>query len=270
MTLAETSNARAAQYDRDFSAITATGANTIVGWDEREFDDLLLTKAADYHLGVILPFELPVDFAYEDASATQALLEKIRRRVESYESSPALRMWGLGNESEHDIVRARGSLARQAAFGTFLVQAADLVHRMDPHHPVVYRDAEDAYLYPVAAALAADGQSRPWFVYGMNFFTNRMDAALALGPTSRFPHALLISEFAPIGTFVPARPDGYRQLWGIIQGHGDKVLGGAAYVWSTAGPEPLDRNFGLTDVSGRPVDGSLAAITALFKRGEWP
>ena len=98
----------------------------------------------------------------------------------------------------------------------------------------------------------------------MNFFTPRLQAALDAGPLTALDQPLLVSEFGPVGLRPEARPAGYRQLWDIIRAHPDRVLGGLAYAWTTAGPEPGDRNFGLTRDSGEPVDGTLAELAALY------
>src|SRR5579883_561529 len=265
---------RAARLDRDFASISAAGVNTIAGWTENEFDDLLMRKAADHGLGVILPFHLgptyvlsEPDYAYEDPRVQQQLLAAISARVVHFRNSPALRMWGLGNEVLHALAWAHDSPARAQAFADFLLVAADRVHQLDPNHPVVYRDAEDWYLGPIMQALARNPKPRPWFVYGMNFFTTRLQSALDTGPAATLNQPLFISEFGPVGLRPDARPDGYRQLWDIILSHKRSVLGGSAYVWTIAGPEPLDRNFGLTDASGQPVDGALAELAALYQGG---
>jgi hypothetical protein len=182
--------------------------------------------------------------------------------VERLKDSPALRIWGLGNEVVHDMARARSP--RAPVFSKFLVDAADLIHAIDPAHPIVYRDAEDIYLGPIATALRADGRPRPWFIYGMNFFTARMDDALTKGPTRTLRQPLLISEFGPVGLRPTDRPAAYGRFWSIIRAHRNTLLGGCAYVWTTAGPEPLDRGFGLTNDAGEPVDGSMSALGKLF------
>jgi beta-galactosidase/beta-glucuronidase len=181
--------------------------------------------------------------------------------VKRHKDSPALRMWGLGNEVLHGMVDPK--TRRSQTFAAFLVQAADLIHGLDPSHPVVYRDAEDAYLLPLANALRATSQPRPWFVYGMNFFSTRMDDALTKGPTRTLPQALLISEYGPVGLRPADRPVGYMRFWNVLRSR-PKILGGFAYVWTTAGPEPLDRGFGLTNPAGEPVDGTLAAMASVF------
>jgi len=99
----------------------------------------------------------------------------------------------------------------------------------------------------------------------MNFFTTRMRDALTSGPAHTQMHQpLMISEYGPVGLRPENRPAGYRQLWDIIREHPDTVLGGLAYVWTTNGPEPLDRSFGLTDAYGQPVDGALAELASLY------
>jgi len=257
---------RSARYAADFAAMRAAAVNTVAGWDETEFDQVLMSRATDAGLGVILPFDLKFNVAYEDPNVRKQLLAAIAMRVDLYRDSPALRMWGLGNEVVHGLRDVHSK--RAVAFGQFLVQAADMVHSLDPDHPVIYRDAEDVYVTPLANALRADGAARPWFVYGMNFFTARMEDALTKGPAKALHIPLMISEFAPVGLRPVDRGNGYARLWSIVQAHHDTVLGGLAYVWSTAGPEPLDRTFGLTSPGDVPTDSALPALAQLYRTGE--
>jgi hypothetical protein len=118
---------------------------------------------------------------------------------------------------------------------------------------------------PIAAALHESDAARPWFVYGMNFFTSRLDDALSKGAVRGLHQPLLVSEFGPLGLRPSDRPSGYVRLWNIIRAHAGDLLGGCAYVWSANGPEPLDRNFGLTNDAGIPVDGTAQALANLFK-----
>ncbi|MBV8083205.1 MAG: hypothetical protein JO247_00175 [Chloroflexi bacterium] len=261
-----TNDQRSARYAQDFAAMRAASINTVTGWDENEFDQVLMSRATDAGLGVILPFDLKVNVAYEDPNVQKQLMAAIAMRVDLYRDSPALRMWGLGNEVLHGLGDVRSK--RSVAFGQFLIKAADMIHSMDPNHPVVYRDAEDVYLTPVANALRADGVARPWFVYAMNFFTLRMEDALTKGPTKALNVPLMISEFAPVGLRPADRGNGYARLWSIIQAHHDTVLGGVAYVWSTDGPEPLDRTFGLTSAGDAPTDNGLPTLAQLYRNGD--
>ena len=264
----KTGEERAARFNRDFAEMAGLGVNTITGWDDSEFDDVLMDAAATHHIGVILPFGLPRNANYEDPDVRERLLRAITERVMHFKDDPALRMWGLGNEILHDMSVLRYRPAVQTAFASFEIEAADAVHRIDPNHPVIYRDAEDVYVKPIATALKSSNISRPWFVYGMNFFTTRLDDALNKGAAKTLNQPLLISEFGPVGVRPSDRPAGYAKLWSIIKSHSDSLLGGCAYVWSTNGPEPLDRTFGLTNDAGQPVDGSTSALAQLYTTDE--
>jgi len=57
-------------------------------------------------------------------------------------------------------------------------------------------------------------------------------------------------------------------MWSMLRGSPNQVLGGAPYVWTTAGPEEVDRIFGLVDECSQPVDGSLAAIGQMFNEDD--
>ena len=74
-----------------------------------------------------------------------------------------------------------------------------------------------------------------------------------------------LTAFAPGGVTPAERPHKLGWFWSVIRAHPEMVLGGVVYTWATDGPEDLDRVFGLTDVEGRPVDGSLAALGRLFQ-----
>lgn len=266
---------RARRYERDFAMMRRAGVNTILGWVTEEFDRLLLDKALEQGLGVIMPYHLDPELDYTDPAVRDRVARDVLSWVQRYRDHPALRMWGIGNEVLHKLVypswmRLRGDPvleARADAFAAFYVDLIDRVHQLDPDHPVVYREAEDAYLPRMREALNRGGARRPWFVYGINIYTPRLAEVIAAWPTQGLDAALLISEFAPGGAGPADRPRGYREMWQTVRARPERVLGGAPYVWTTNGPEEVDRVFGLVDQNGKPVDGSLAAIGRLF-RGE--
>ncbi len=252
---------RSERLQRDFTDIAGAGFNAILGWDEDEFDPALLLHAGEKGLGVVAPFELGPAADYSDPRVRSAVLKQIDVWVTQRKNIPSLWMWGLGNEVVHGIGDAKSP--RAAAFASFLMEAADRVHQLDPQHPVVYRDAEDVYLQPVEEALRR-GPRRSWFVYGMNFFSLRIGEALSRGPSTALDQPLIISEFGPAGVWAQGRPAAYLKQWAAIREHKARVLGGFVYVWCREGPEALDRMFGITDAAGQPADGSLAALSAVF------
>ncbi len=258
---------RAARYDADFSKMTAAGINTILGWDadkgyeQDKFDQLTLDRASEHGLGVVMPFYLPPDGDYTDPAFREQLKEELVAKVEAYKNHPALRMWGIGNEVIEGII-ASGQVE---VFDQFYLELADTAHQLDPSHPVIYREAEDVYLPYLTWYSPPDGVERPWLLYGMNFYTFRLEQVLTEWTSRGNNMPLFITEFAPENWSHPDRPAGYLRLWKMIRAHPGFVLGAAVYAWTTEGPEPVDRVYGVVDGEGNPVDGSLEALAPEFR-----
>lgn len=254
----------AARYHRDFKLMRESGVNTVIGWSEQAFDRTLLDVANQEGLGVVLPLELPVDVDYRDWAVRARLMQRVTAWVSEYKAHPALRMWGIGNEVLHDLIDT--SPEQYDAFAAFLIDASDLIHTMDPAHPVVYREAEDVFVPVIYKAMQAKPANRPWFVFGLNFYTPRLQEALQLWRDEGFPYPVMVSEFGP-HSFLPAnRGMGYIKLWRIIRQYPDIALGGVAYVWYADGPEAIDNIFGFVDNDGQPVDRALAQLGATYIR----
>lgn len=258
---------RRARYAADFGLMRASGINTITGWEQEQFDEVLLGEAEEHGIGVIVPFEFYAEWPYERPRFREWLLKAAEAWVRRYQRHPAVRMWGIGNETVWGMPGP--DTPEAAAFARLLVEVADRIHQVDPDHPVLYRDAEDYYPKPVADALASNHRPRPWLVYGTNFFREELRDALHDGPLATLGQPLLVSEFASAevtadGLRGADRPHGYLRMWDIIRTYPGRVLGGCAYVWTTEGPEDLDPSFGLVDGSARPVDSTLAELSERF------
>ncbi len=255
---------RVDRYNRDFAQMRQVGINTILGWNQKEFDELTLDKAHENGLGVVMPYHLPSNGEYGNPQYEQKLETNVREWVQRFKDHPALRMWGIGNEVIHGMGEKLDS-PRIKAFAEFYLRLADAVHAIDPDHPVIYRGAEDVYLGPIKKALQNDGRHRPWLVYGANFFTFRMEKALREWAQKGPDVPLVVSEFAPCGLGQGDRAAGYRRMWRAISQHATFVLGGFAYVWSTDGPEALDRTMGLVNDNNWTMDGSLWSLRQAFR-----
>jgi hypothetical protein len=266
---------RAARLDSDFAALRSLGVNTVLGWDPSEFDSVLLDAAEDHGLGVVMPFDIDPATDFTDPGIRAQLTRQVLDWVKTYRAHPALRMWGIGNEVLHKIVHpvwlggpqeaARVQQAR--AFVDWTIETADAVHAVDPDHPVTYRDAEDAFANWMVEGLHRHGlpEARMWFLWGVNCYTNRLDQIETNWPNVGMESPMWVSEFAPGGLAIPDRPDGFEAMWATIRQHAAWTLGGAAYAWTTNGPEGVDRNLGLTD-DGKPVDGrSLERLAQLYR-----
>jgi hypothetical protein len=267
---------RRARLDADLSELSALGVNTLVGWDPREFDDVLLDLADAHGIGVVMPFDLDPSADYTDPAIRSSLHAAVLAWVARYRRYPAVRMWGIGNEVLHKIVHPAWvgpqdpAQERQArAFADWLIETADAVHAADADHPVTYRDAEDAFTSWIATALARrPAGARPWFVYGTNCYQDYLSDIVDNWGDQGLGTALWVSEFAPGGLGLHDRPEGFRSMWGFVRRQPGWVLGGAVYAWTRNGPEEIDRTLGLTD-DGEPFDtGSLGAISAAFQETE--
>jgi hypothetical protein len=143
---------------------------------------------------------------------------------------------------------------------TFYLELADLFHSLDPNHPVIYREAEDVFVPYIAEYLRASGDMRPWLLYGANIYSDRLDQILSDWPSYGLDRPLLVSEFGAEPLAPGGRPNAYLEMWQTIRAHADQVIGGAPYAWTTDGPEPTDRKWGLVDGNSQPVDGTFQLL----------
>src|SRR5207248_2155161 len=88
---------RVARLRRDFALMRRVGVNTVLGWDQRNFDRTLLDVAQEQGLGVIAHFELKKDWDYRDPALRARVLDEVGAWVDAYADHPAVRMWGVGN-----------------------------------------------------------------------------------------------------------------------------------------------------------------------------
>jgi beta-galactosidase/beta-glucuronidase len=255
---------RAANYERDFNILREAGVNTITGWDsdkgydQDKFDELTLTLADDYGLGVVMPLNLPPDGNYEDPGYVADLLDQARAKVERFKDFPALRMWGVGNEVFWEM-----DPDMYPAFQAAYVQIADVFHQLDPNHPVIYRESEDRYVDEFSQMLRDD--PRPWLLYGMNIYDKDPRPVLSDWPDNGLNRPVFVTEFGGEGSTTEERSDAYLDMWRGIREFPGFVMGGAPYVWTTEGPEPTDEIWGLMDGNSTPVDGTFATLSAAWR-----
>ena len=271
-TAAASMGERRARLERDLDLMAVAGVNTLIGWNPAAIDGLTLDVAAQVGLGVALPFDVDFTLDVRDTSVRRAFSASVLDWVERYRLHPAVRIWAVGNEVLQRSVPpawcgtapSSSQAAWADAWSSLLVEVADQIHALDPHHPVLYREAEDSYAPWLARALAANPADRPWLVYGVNAYTPRLAEIFDGWPERGIPTSLLVSEYAPLNAPHGERAEHFREIWGVIRARSSFVLGGAVYVWSTDGPEEVDRAFGLVDAGGAPVDDALDTISALY------
>lgn len=111
--------------------LKALGANTVRTYGEES--DEVMAEAERLGLKVILGFWLEHPrrgFDYANRVAVEAQLSRLRATVLRHKDSPALLMWGLGNEVEAE-------LTDDSQVWPAIEEAARLVKSLDPRHPTM-------------------------------------------------------------------------------------------------------------------------------------
>lgn len=111
--------------------LKALGANTVRTYGEE--GDAVIAMAERLGLKVILGFWIEHPrrgFDYVNRAQVDAQLARLRDFVLRHKDSPALLMWGIGNEVESE-------LTDDSAVWPAIDEAARLVKSLDPHHPTI-------------------------------------------------------------------------------------------------------------------------------------
>lgn len=253
---------RAANYHRDFRLLCETGVNHIIGWDtdkwyeQDKFDELTLDIANRYGIGVLMPFYLPPEGDYASQEFQNQLIEEAAIKIERFKNHPTLRMWGVGNEVLTEMPQEM-----HTDFLMFYSSLAGMFHEMDPDHPVIYRDAEVNFMPEISSLLLNPAEERPWLLYGMNIYSLELERILDEWPAWEIDRPLFITEFGADPSWEGGRALNYVSMWRMIRSHPDFALGGAPYAWTTEGPEPVDKIWGLMDSNSQPVDETFHQLS---------
>ncbi len=145
-----------------FGLAKKLGVNAIRRWGKSDYDDLMLDKASEYNLKVVMGYWLPVDTDYlEDDYTKETLLERIKEYVNAYKQHPALLAWNIGNEV---IILGKKDEEERVAFAKFLEEVCQEVKKIDPDHPLIYAGAG-----PTALRYIKD-YTPSLDIYGFNFY----------------------------------------------------------------------------------------------------
>jgi hypothetical protein len=272
-------------HRRDFQIMRNAGVNVVVGWGI--YDEITLQVAQEFGIGVIMPFDLSPQGAYENENHREQIKDEFREYIKRFRDFPAV--WGWNPGGDELLYRMRTEENRtpdklQAA-ADFELELANLAYSLDPNHLVLIKEPRDWYLKYLYEAVQKT-KNQPNFIdpgkfilYGVNVYGKLDDVETVLTNTRRsidagLGLAMIVSEFAPL--FLPRddRPQNYAAIWEIafrISG-----IGGCAYVFGPDQPNPnapnpydplvlLPSEYSMFDIDAKPIDGSLAALAIKWR-----
>lgn len=165
--------------------------------------DAVLAEAQKLGLKVIVGFWLEHPrrgFDYRDPAQANAQLERLAAFVKRYRDHPALLMWGVGNEVEAE-------LDDDSAVWPGIGQAARLVRRLDPKHPVMAVLAEAG-----GGKVAKLIQAAPDVdVLGVNSYGDALPSLPQRVRAQGWKGPLVVTEMGAIGQW-----QAQRKPWGAM------------------------------------------------------
>ncbi|MCD6093960.1 MAG: tetratricopeptide repeat protein [Candidatus Omnitrophica bacterium] len=81
---------------------------------------------------------------YSNPDEQRKMLESVKKMVEEFKDEPYILFWLLGNENNYGI--ANNAKENPEAFYRFVNQAAELIHQLDPGHPVAICNGDTLFL----------------------------------------------------------------------------------------------------------------------------
>lgn len=274
-------------HQRDFRIMRNAGINAVVGWGV--YDHVTLEIAHEYGIGVIMPFELDAQGAYENKHYRNNLRDKFRKFVLEYKNAPAVWGWNPGGdellhrmETEHHRTPDKLQSASD-----FLVELATLAHSLDPNRVSIIKEPRDLYVPYIEESIRRVRLQKPatdpsqYLVFAVNTYGKPESVAQVLKTTrqsveERVGIAFAVGEFAPFGLARRERPIHYAMIWNTVKE--TSSIGGFAYVFGPDQPNPqapnpydplrlLVNEFSLVDNEGKPVDDALNALASQWRAG---
>ena len=242
----------------DAELLKRMGANTLriyhhvdkEGWyDPGEYDKELMRKLnRDYGIFFILgdflgaytvgsgaDWKLGTD--YTDADQRERMKRSVRDMVQDHKDEPYVLMWLLGNENQHPHSKTNAH-EHPEDYARFLNEVAEMIHAMDPDHPVAVCNLNTQGLKELGRyAPAVD-------IYGANVYSG----AYSMGSLwqlvwHHFDRPVLFTEMGADayatddGPDEDAQADYFRQNWEDIElnkagnrGEGN-AIGGVVFEW---------------------------------------
>ena len=169
---------------------------------------------------------------YTDLVQRKKMLESVKRMVKAHRNEPYVLMWLLGNENNLDFANTNAS-SNSKAYASLLNEAAELIRKLDPRHPVALVNGEVDMIEPYNKyAPAID-------IFGVNAYRGpRGFSDLWYDVKMTYDRPVMITEYGqPVAVSEDDQAAYHRGCWQDIEaqraggsGAGNSI-GGFAFEW---------------------------------------
>lgn len=217
------------KYDTDFSIIrNDMHANTLRFWGQIDISPVILDKAAENELAVILPYWMPYQADYTDTNLRAALKRSVLNYLEFYLPHKSVIALSLGNEVFHNL--SPDTPENKRAFATLLNELCSDIHTLYPWLKITYAAVG---LNPLSILM----ENTPNMdLYGCNAYGNLTQITEDY-QTSGYNKPLILLEFGCLGWWEKdwagytneQRAEDYIKHWNLLR---NSSLGGCAFAWT--------------------------------------
>jgi beta-glucuronidase len=175
---------------------------------------------------------------YRDPVQRKNMLKSVETMVKDFKDEPFLLMWALGNENNYSQSTHTNADKYPEDYAKFVNEAAELIHRLDPNHPVSIVSGSTNLLDAYAKfAPAVD-------IFGLNDYRPFDFGDMWERVAKTYDKPVMFTEF---GTGLPPVENGqmredkqaavHRSNWNDIAGHAagkmppGNSIGGFVFVW---------------------------------------
>ena len=258
------------QSAANLASLARHGANSVRNWAVG--DSAFLDRAQELGLTVALCLDLKRErhgFDYDDAAAVADQFNRVRAQVLAHRNHPAVLVWIIGNELNHDF-------SNPAVYDA-VNDISEMIHELDPNHPTTTTTAGiNRSLARVIEERAPDLDFLSVQVYGGLF-----DLPEALAEI-RLEMPLMVTEWGTIGHWevretpwgAPLEPnstdkarryrEGYEQVIAPLAG---RLIGNYAFLWGQK-QERTPTWYGVFLADGRRTEAA-DALQRIWT-GRWP
>jgi hypothetical protein len=268
------------RHRRDFQILHQAGVNSIIGWGV--YDQATLEVAQEFGIGVVMPYELDPQGAYENKGYREQIKNDFAAYVKQFKKFPAVWAWNPGGDElmhRMDTEQHRTPDKLQAA-ADFLVELSALAFEADPNHVSIIKEPRDWYIPFLDQAIRkvrAD-TTRPdparYLIYAINVYGHPDEIRNAikiakLNSDERMKIGFIVGEYAPFGLPRQDRPANFALIADDV--YEISPMGGYVYVFGPDQPNPkapnpydplrlLVNDFSLVDIDGNPIDDAYSSL----------